>query len=179
MENATQAIQIAFSVLVFVVALSISIASFGQANTALQSIVNYNNNRTTYTYVEQSEAITRKVGIETIIPTMYRAYKENYRVVFYKANGEIFPLYKDNKGNEINYIDLEKETWGNEENATKHLDKILNEELYEEIKQYTFIEEIGEYYIEDKVSYENTGEISNVAQVNKTKKRVITYTILK
>lgn len=177
MENASQALQMAAWVLLFVVALSISIASFGQANTALQAIINYNNNKTLYTYIESSNNTTRTVGIETVIPTMYRAYKENYRVVFKDKNGNAFSLYKDSTGQDVNYIDLEQEIWGNAENATEHLNEILSSGLYNTLRKYTFTEEIGEYYIEDKVAWESTGEISDTAQVNKNKKRIITYTV--
>jgi uncharacterized protein (UPF0333 family) len=159
MENATQALQMAFSVLVFVVALSISIAMFGRANTALTNIINYNNNRTLYTYVESSSA-NRTVGVETIVPAMYRAYKENYRIVFYNKDGT------------VNYIDLEEEVWGDAQKASLHLDEILGNGLYNDLSKLKFTEEIGEYYMEDKNDPDN-----DTITANKTKKRVITYTV--
>jgi hypothetical protein len=175
MENATQALQMAFSVLVFVVALSISIAMFGRANTALTNIINYNNNRTLYTYVESSSA-NRTVGVETIVPAMYRAYKENYRIVFYNKDGTAYELYttKDSLGNDntVNYIDLEEEVWGDAQKASLHLDEILGNGLYNDLSKLKFTEEIGEYYMEDKNDPDN-----DTITANKTKKRVITYTV--
>lgn len=208
MENAVEALKIAFGYMMFVLALSISISCFSQAREAIDAIITIKDRETQYSYVEPSQK--RVVGIETVIPTMYKAYKENFRVVFYRSyvdetNNTPLYLYKSfephenqatSAGKEINYIDLEQEIFADAQEAIEHLDIILNarpsrpdnyftdttssryyyqflyeDGIYEEFKDYTFEEILGEYYQEDAKAGEETDAIA----VNKTKKRVITY----
>lgn len=113
----------------------------------------------------------REVGIETIIPTMYKAYKENFAIYFYDSLGNPWILYEKNE-KQINYIDLEQEVHANAEKATEHLKKIFNDndgELYTKLAQNTFIEKLGEYYQDDVAG------VTETAEVNKIKKRVIAY----
>jgi len=198
MENAVEALKIAFGVMMFVLALTLSISCFSQASSAVDAIVKLNDRETEYTYVEPSAGFTRVVGVETIIPTMYQAYRENICIYFKKANDEPLPLYcatdiegekKQNEFGEdilIDYIDLELEDYGDPEMAKKHLDTILaakeeadlyqeqfyyEEGLYEELSKYNFEEILGEYYQD----YTDEDESTNK---NKIKKRVITYKII-
>lgn len=84
MENATQALQMAFAVLVFVIALTVSIVSFSNAKQAADSILYTKDEMNYYEYqgAKGKAAENRIVGLETVIPTLYKYYKENYTVVF-------------------------------------------------------------------------------------------------
>ena len=82
MENAADALKIAAAVLIFVVALSISITAFGEARATVTSILEYRDREYDYTYIEDNGTTQRIVGLETIVPTIYRAYKENYKIIF-------------------------------------------------------------------------------------------------
>ena len=82
MENAADALKMAAAVLIFVVALSISINAFGEVRLASRTILEYNDKEYNYTYVEDNGTTKRIVGIESIIPTIYKAYKENYKIIF-------------------------------------------------------------------------------------------------
>lgn len=212
MENAVEALKMAFSVMMFVLALTLSVSSFSKANSAVTAITNMRDRETHYTYVEPTGK-NRIVGMETVIPTMYRAYIEHFEIRFYEqqADGTIkeLPIYYEtdyqnpkygdiqydgpNKKT-INYVDLEKESFGTEINQTtggtipaeqvaiKHLDIILDKKpidskaayykqfyydqgFYEKFKDRKLEEKLGEYYL-------TTAE---TADSNKTKKRVITY----
>lgn len=179
MENGVEALKMAFGVLIFVLAISISISCFGLASQSLQRIwqmkqadesyvKDANGNYLNYVNFEIGDG-NRKVGIETIIPTMYKAYKENFAIYFYNADGTDFVLYEEN-GKEINYIDLENEVHANAEKAIEHLKSILaNEEVYAKLSNNTFVEKIGEYYQDD------VSGTTATAEVNKMKKRVIAY----
>lgn len=187
MENATEALKLAAWVLIFVIALSMCINSFSEARQTMDAILEYNDKEYNYTYVEgQNGSTQRIVGYESIIPTMYRAYKENYKIIF----PEGYVLYKktiDGKETEINYIDLEKESIGSQEQANLFIKIIVNggtveekaqfhgitfnEALYEYINSKEYVEHLGEYFQEEA----GITEELNVADVNKTKKRVITY----
>ena len=80
MENATDALKMAAAVLVFVMALGIGISSFSQARAAADTLISYTDRDSVTQYAEDIGTKTRFVGKETIVPTIYRAYKENYRI---------------------------------------------------------------------------------------------------
>lgn len=205
MENASEALFMAFAVLVFVVALSIGISSFSLARQTTQAIVDRTDRDFDYKYIsstlnsEGKAMEIRTVGVETIVPALYRAYKENYIVRFYKEeNGTTNPLniYKRKVNGEMvetNEINLEKESIANQEKATLFIDKVLYGGLknvtsfnnnfenlqvngfYDIIKKTKFKEELGVYYIEDVNNGEPNSNDDEISEVNKTEKRVITY----
>ena len=70
MENVTDALKMAAGVLIFVLALSISINAFGEARRAATTILEYGDREYDYTYVEESETTERTVSVETIIPSI-------------------------------------------------------------------------------------------------------------
>lgn len=226
MENATKALEIGFGVLIFVVALSLSISIFSNATRAITNIMTNEDKTQSYVYVTEANGVdennNRIVGVETIVPAMYKAYKENYKILFLDQNGNPITLYyktrnssketeivdgesvtvlpreKDDYGEEIeiNFVDLEEEVLGGVEDAIQHLDFILYGNNYQkdDKKYYTkykrqiyypdglydflvdkkFIEILGEYYQEDAEAGTEIPE-TQVAEINKTKKRIITY----
>ena len=197
MENATDALKMAAAVLIFVLALSISINAFGEARRTSQVILDYRDREYDYTYIT-SGTTQRQVGLETIIPSIYKAYKENYKIIYDIAeindnDGKGLYSKKNESGNyeEINYIDLEKEVLGSDQQKEEFIKAIIygtnsNSDVYKKfydlgirlkdngiyarIKGKKVIEKLGVYYQEDI-----QGE-SNTPDANKTKKRVITYT---
>ena len=189
MENSVEALKMAGNILIFVVAITITISCFTSAIQSLNAIFDM---QTADEFVTDADGNylnfvnfdggTREVTIETIIPSMYRAYKENYAIYFYKSNGTPLVIYETEKGKDtvgINYIDLEKEVYTNSEAAIAGLQELLytdkckkdSKGLYNYLQGKSFIEKQGEYYTDDITGGENT------AEVNKTKKRIITYTL--
>ena len=82
MENVTEALKIAFGVMMFVLALTLSISSFSQAREAIDNVIMIKDREQDYTYIETSSNIrNRVVSVETIVPTIYKAYKENFTVL--------------------------------------------------------------------------------------------------
>lgn len=192
MENAADALQMAAFVLIFVLALSISINAFGEARQTAQLIVDNQDREYDYTYIQGSDT-RRMVSGETIIPSIYKAYKENYKIVFKNKDGSKIELYKkDSKP--VSNIDLEKEVLGNEKQKEDFIEILFygysNEDeikvfkdtglsdllrkgnlntLYHKIKDKKYEERLGVYYQEE------LQEESNTPNANKTEKRVITY----
>ena len=82
MENAADALHMAASVLIFVLALTISINAFTEARITSRTILDYNDREYEYTYVENNGTTERIVGLESVVPSIYKAYKENYKIVF-------------------------------------------------------------------------------------------------
>lgn len=198
MENATEALKMAAAVLVFVLALSITISAFGEARQSAQIVLEYKDrDYDNDTYLNYNVKTTKRiVGAETIIPSIYKAYKENYKIVFKQVNGKGMELYK--KAKTINStetipicsIDLQKDVLGSDEEKENFIKALLygsknkqiiedfakrgiilqNGDFYGKIKGKTFEESLGVYYQE-----ELEGQ-SNAPDANLTQKRVITYT---
>lgn len=86
MENVTQAIYMAFAVLVFSLALTMTMTVFSQARATSDAVL-FRNDETNF--MEYNSDIgnlaqdrSRIVGLETVIPTLFKYYKENYTVLF-------------------------------------------------------------------------------------------------
>lgn len=96
MENAVDALKIAFGVFVFTIALSISIYMFTMARETSDTVLQSSDVTKLMEYIEASDMIgeDRIVGLETIIPTLYKYYKENYTVIFLKSDGTPLELYE-------------------------------------------------------------------------------------
>lgn len=96
MENATDALKMAFAVFIFSMALSISISMFSQLNQVSQVVLKSSDITAYYNYKESDTTSKnyRIVGLETIIPTLYKYYKENYTVVFLDRSGNPMELYQ-------------------------------------------------------------------------------------
>lgn len=197
MENAADALQMAAFVLIFVLALSISINAFGEVRQTAQMILdNKDRGGYIYTYITGNGNTKRIVGAETIIPSMYKAYKENYKIVFKNLDSSSY-LYE--KLIAINLpdkrkmysIDLEQEVLGTDKQKEDFIKFLLygwntpqevqiftdagltlkQSGIYNTIiKNHKFEESLGIYYQEDLQG------TSNEPEANKTLKRVITYT---
>ena len=192
MENATEALKMGAAVLMFVLALSVSLNAFGEARQTSQILLNYKDKEYNYTYVEDNGTTSRTVSAEAIIPSIYKAYKENFKIIFKKSPDEALEIYKK-KGKSICYIDLQKESLANDsqkeifikailygKNRCSNWDEINNkffnneinlheEGLYDIIKGKQFTEYLGVYY-QNEVS-----GITESSNVNDPEKRVITY----
>ena len=203
MENATQALKMAAAVMIFVLSLTITITSFGEARKTLQTIRSsqdreFNSRAEDYvsTVTDASGNIItqRTVRAETIVPTIYKAYKENYKIVF---KGLSQPLYRKASTSvsgdriDIYAIDLEKDVVGTNKEKEEFVMALLygsrypqlidkfkktgiflyNEDFYDTIKGKSFIESLGVYYQDELEG------ASDVPDANRIKKRVITYTL--
>jgi len=100
MENAVDALMIGFAVLVFTMALSLTIYMFSNA-IKTSDMVLHSSDVTEFmeyqgfdNYTEAEDSKNRIVGIETVIPTLYKYYKENYTVIFRNASRNYLELYE-------------------------------------------------------------------------------------
>lgn len=92
MDNAAEALYMGAAVLVFMVALSLTLSSFSTFRNDLEDLIlaeekvdtaqsTDSTGKTSYiNYISSSEEC-RTVGIETVANSLYRVYKENYMVV--------------------------------------------------------------------------------------------------
>ena len=206
MENAVEGLKMAGSVLLFVIALSVAILAFTQSREAIDTVLKYSDreyltiqNDSRFYYLKSNDT-QRYVGKETIIPAIYRAYKENYKVIFDFNTSSHFLYQKVVNGSvkSINTIDSLEETFGNNSDVREFLNGIIYRKfngtedqfknkfnlyyvptdcLFDYIDSHNKIKEkLGTYYIEDlKKSISDTSTESDIDDVNKNEKRVITY----
>ena len=93
MENASDALIMAGEMLIFIVALTVCISSFTKVRVEIDKIVGQKetvqmakNGDEYINYIKSKETKSvRIVGAETLLPSMYRAIKENY-VIYIKLN---------------------------------------------------------------------------------------------
>ena len=203
MENAAEAIKMAGAVLLFVLALSIILFSFGQVRENADTILNYRDRETMYIdgdYYYKQTGTERNVNLETIVPSVFRAYLENYKIIFDGLDRPIYKI-KNKDGVMVHKYTLDLETnqnleyknavLANKERKTMFLKGIFYgkyenedfqkigvslegcESLYDQLtKKVKNGYKIIEYL---GVYYQNDNP--EVPDVNKTQKRVITYKI--
>lgn len=104
MENAAEALKSAAAVLLFVMALSVAMVMITKARVTSKAVIDLTDKTNYYEYIsaEEDKGI---VGMETIIPTLYKYYKEDYAVVFRNQNGNPLPIYLST---------IEKKYWNKE-----------------------------------------------------------------
>lgn len=226
MENATDALKMAAAVLMFLLALSVSIISFGILRQTSDVVMNYKDRETAYiegNLYYETTGTERSVGLETILPTIERAYNENYKIIFNGLEKPIFTKISNSEGvREERYsLDMEYDNdilnsgiqgrkiffdgivyhsqVGSPANVTDFYRLYIQTRkvelptvsLYDQLKTAldngkTIKEYSGVYYQEDLLrdGEQNVAGTNNVLDtddevpdVNKTKKRVITYEI--
>ena len=193
MENAVEALKMAGFMLLFIIALSITMITLTQAKTTADSLVKNQDRQQSYQYIEVtgdlSKSLSRTVTIADIIPTLYRYAQEDYAVQFYTSSGS--PLYIYESGQikngvpvKKNDLDLDTEHWiengetryedwrGNTTKIKQHVDDVV-EYLLANYKNSNFEEKLGT--TEDYEESQDTNEL--VPDINKQYKRIITYTL--
>lgn len=96
MENAVDALKIAFAVMVFTMALSLAMVMFSQAKETSDIVLRTSDVSEYIEYIRSDgdNVKSRVVGLETIIPTLYNYYRENYTVIFLDSSYNFMPIYK-------------------------------------------------------------------------------------
>lgn len=202
MENGVQALKLGASMLIFVIAITITISVFTMAVQALNRIFiaeedqKYVTVGGKYLNFVNFEGGTREVGIDTIVPSIYRAFSENYCIYFYKverveADGTkvLVPLtiytIENEAGEitEINWIGQENDMIPDKDKKKNNItaEDLFNEKgIYDTLKDKTFIEMLGEYIIGEEAEDEagetpDEEETDDIPEGNKIKKRIIVY----
>ena len=178
MENTVDALKMAFAIFVFTIAISLAIYMFTKARETANIVLQSSDVTKYMEYTDLSDINSgisieddRIVGLETIIPTLYKYYKENYTVIFLKSDG-ITPLdiyetqteptlwsegytnkyYSDNQDLRVCSFDVDEETrrhepWtGSNEKIKSNIDYFL--------KGGTYTYNVSSsYYPEGKIVY--------------------------
>lgn len=123
MENAAEALMMGVAVLIFVIALTVGITVFSQVMGVADSVL-YTQDETNY-YDYQGAvgkaSQNRIVGLETIVPTLYKYYSENFTILFREGS------YNEETGEFSNLKMLPiYYTTSNKDNWTKNYDTLIN-----------------------------------------------------
>jgi hypothetical protein len=105
MENATDALEIAFAIFVFILAIAIAINSLSVMKVAADSVL-YSSDKTNF-YTAEDELEngaygTRIVGVETIIPMLYRYINESITIKIIDKDGNIYQIFSLDIEGELN-----------------------------------------------------------------------------
>lgn len=170
MENVSEALLMAGCVLIFIIALTVSISSFTTLRVGIDNIFSQTEtidkakiNGEYVNYIKNTPEVTRVVGAETVISSMYRSVKENY-VIYIKL--------KDYSGLTVTQYDGRKITLSEYINPVTNVkEDILKiqiglndwmlynndamENFYKKISNYNFSEFLGEYQNKSEASEEN------------------------
>ena len=109
MENLTHALYMAFAMMAFVLAFSVSLYLVNKLNSTTETIV-YGLNGAYYDSFSLGELIneneernrSRIVGIDSIIPTLYRYYKESFSVKILDESGDLLQYFDTTTETEVN-----------------------------------------------------------------------------
>ncbi len=189
MENAVEALKMAGYMLLFVIALTITMVTLTQAKTTADALVKNQDRQESYQYIElgdgETRSLSRTVTLADIIPTLYRYAQEEYAVQFYNSDGSPLALYRSGSGKDKNDLDLDTEHWvdeygvtryeewrGNTTKIKQHVDEVVKY-LMNNYKNRQFEEKLGTE--EDYEEEQDTNEM--VPDINKQYKRIITYTL--
>ena len=110
MENLTHAIFMAFAFSTFVIAFSVSLFLINKLNSTAKTVM-YSLDRPYYDSFELGSVIednneernrSRIVGIDTIIPTLYRYYKESFAVKILDKDGTLLQYFDTTTEGDVN-----------------------------------------------------------------------------
>ena len=108
MDDVVTALMMAFAVLVFIIALSLSMYMFSQVTTTAETLSFYSDRTRFYDNIKLTKEETGKdcterlVNTDTIIPTLYRYYKENFCVKIYGTDGNLIQIFDVNLEGRVN-----------------------------------------------------------------------------
>ncbi|MEE1389171.1 MAG: hypothetical protein U0M00_01165 [Clostridia bacterium] len=152
MENAVDALKIAFGILVFVIALTLAFMVFSQATQTSTKMLFASDKTNYYTYSEDAENEEgRIVGADVVISSLYRYYKESVVVRVYDKDGTTL-LIKDSAGNGVEF-NTETDGGLSQRERKKRVNELIKEnsstltgtflETFDEVKKS------GKYIVED------------------------------
>lgn len=98
MENSTQALMLAFAVLIFVIALAVSFNTFAKAKQTADIVLKYSDRETFQTlknYKASDYEEGRTVNLDTVIATVARCSREKFSVKVIDLNNSIYNFEYD------------------------------------------------------------------------------------
>lgn len=160
MDNATDALKIAFAVFTFVLAITVTFYFISQAKNTSDTVLYYADDTNFYDYTVSAET-NRTVDVAEVISTLYRYYKESASVTIII-------------GNKVNTFDL---TTSNV--SMKEIERNLAEYVSGNLLTLNANSKFKEEFIETAVSgiYTSGEDNTNLTLTSGGKKLYVTYTL--
>lgn len=191
MENASDALIMAGQILIFIVALTVCITSYSNVRTEIDGLISQTDTvkfakddegYINYIKSEENSAI-RKVGVETVVSSMYRASKENYDIfIKLQDTSGLENSLEDDKNVEFYNAtkDLVLEMKGISKTPIRINDKLIRVGIGKNKNQSINMKLKSGLYnkIKDLYFYEYFGQYQNDTQANSSDRityRIITY----
>jgi len=139
MENAAEALKMAFAIFVFIMALTLVFATVSKVVKATENVLYYSDKTNYYDWAEASNENGRIVGVDTIIATLFKQssslYADHSFMPYVKIDGEVFPPNADHK----NWIQEKLNTLTNDDKYTENILEITLSGKYKEAEDGTRI----------------------------------------
>lgn len=168
MENAADALKIAFVMFLFAIAITITFSLISQAKSTADTVLYHSDETNFYEHTESSDLENRKVSVAEIIPMLYRYYEESIGVTVNLKNGETYTF--DLNNNETVLLE-DKVKLTSEADRKANLEKFIQNKLPKNAK---FEEEFVEIPISGIYEYGSDG--AELVLSSGGKKVYITYT---
>ena len=171
MENAADALKIAFIIFIFIAAIGIAFTLISQAKSTADVVLYYSDDTNFYEYSKGNSEKNRIVSVSEIIPTLYRYCNESIGVEIKLNDGN---MYSFDLGNREYLVEQNKNIYNKQFDREKNLGKFIDEILLEQLKDKTFEEQFVEIPISGIYEYGEDG--TELAISSGGKKVYITYT---
>lgn len=96
MDNAVQALFMAFAVIALAIGLSFSLYLIGNMSNVSKKLIQSQDATRDYqsvSYNSNDRTVYRKVGVDTVISTLYKYYKESFSVEIYNKNKDLVQIF--------------------------------------------------------------------------------------
>lgn len=159
MENAADALKIAFAIFVFVIAIAVTFSIISQAKSTADTVLYHSDETNFYEHVASGVG-NREVSVKEVISTLYRYYKESVSVTI-------------NIGNKSRTFDLANSS-SNINTIENELASYIEKNLLNLPENTIFIEE----FVEVPISgiYETGEDNTEITLSSGGKKVYVTYT---
>lgn len=138
MENVSEALMLAFAVLIFVIALTVTFSTFAQAKHTADVVLMYSDRENFQTLKDYNKDDyyngVRTVGKDTVIATVARCIKEKFTAKIIDLDGKVYNFEYDTvlSSSEIHdkFIDFIKNCKGNKFKET-YVETIVSGKIYD------------------------------------------------
>ena len=175
MENAADALKIAFAVLIFIIAITIIFVMVAKVKSTSDVVLYYGDKTNFYDHYEDNskdEKGNRIVGVSAIVATLYRYYTESVAVTIKIDDSNIY--YFD-VGNETLMDGETKQSLSTTEGKDRNLGKFVEDILLHNYSEKNFVEEFSETPISGIYSKGLDG--TEITLSSGGKKVYVTYTL--
>lgn len=174
MENATDALKIAFAIFVFVIAITVAFSLISQAKSTADHILFYADKTNFYDRLDSKEK-NRVVSTSDIISTLYKYYKESLCVTIDLGSNNTYKFDLNLSKSDLKKFDLNQAP-ATEKEAENMIENFIND-ILNNYANDKFVEE----FVEVPISgiYEVGEDDTEITLSSGGKKVYITYRLIK